>query len=147
MKKRKSGKQRSDDENPTTAQTRGYKKVTTRAITKKKLPMSAIESSGPVSRPPLNSVPARPSVIFNAKRTQRRQLIACHTCGISGFFIQRPLYARWFFVSGRKSFAISFVRGPFSGQVQFVHNSTRNRRGRRSAPRFRGSSTASILRA
>ena len=52
---------------------------------RKKLPMSAIESSGPVSHPPLNSVPARPSVIFNAKRTQRKQLIACHTCCISGF--------------------------------------------------------------
>ena len=71
----------------------GDTQVSRQVRSRKKLPMSAIESSAPVSRPPLNSVPARPFVIFNAKTAQRRQLIAAIPAAFLAFHSTSSLCA------------------------------------------------------
>src|SRR5580692_11093335 len=118
----------------------GDTQVSRQVRSRKKLPMSAIESSAPVSRPPLNSVPARPFVIFNAKTAQRRQLIAAIPAAFLAFSFNVLSMRGGFSCLVENPLRFHFVRVPFSGQVRFVHNSTRNRRGRRSAPSFRDSS-------
>jgi hypothetical protein len=103
---KKSGKQSSDDASPTTAATRGYTSVTTSAVTKKTSNVGHREQRA--CKPPSAKLRSCKTVCdFQCEDSAEKTANRCHTCGISGFFIQRPLYARWFFVSGRKSFAIS----------------------------------------
>jgi hypothetical protein len=61
-----------------------------RASQGKRVPISAIDSSGPVSLPPLDSVPSKPLVISTARKIQSRKLPAGNVCSMSGVLIDRP---------------------------------------------------------
>lgn len=67
MTKQYSGKQRSDETIPIAAAIRGDKSVRIRARAKRIIALSAIDSSGPVSQPSLNSVPCKPLVSLSAR--------------------------------------------------------------------------------
>ena len=62
IKKQQRGAHSSDETSPITAATRGNRNVKTIPRMKKRVPLSAIDSNGPVSHPPLNSVPSKPFV-------------------------------------------------------------------------------------
>src|ERR1700730_16364912 len=69
---------------------RGYTKVRNIASKNRRLPMSRRSSTGPVTRPPLNSVPSRPREFRWATTTHSKQLAACQTFCFPSFIPVSP---------------------------------------------------------